>query len=233
MRRKSVRQILESIGRLRATVRSERVRIGRRLAERLAAPTRAAQAYSLVLAHLEAELAAIETDLAAAEDAYGNLKHRPAELRRRRDRAALKLYERLAPLRRLLSGLPELRSTGIVGSTPSAPRPLVEQTAQTVAFLRQLERDPPPPMHGVIIDPGAAAEDLEAAGGRLGALLEELKGAEAQATAARAEAERALAHAKSVAPFVMQALEGLAGLAHVAASAGGSGVAVGRQDHCA
>ncbi len=142
------------------------------------------------------------------------MKHRPAELRRRRDRVALDLYERLAPLRRLLSGLPELRSSGIVGSTPSAPRPLVEQTAETVAFLRQLERDPPPPIHGVIIDPGAAAEELEAAGGRLEAVLKELEGAEAQATAARAEAERTLAHAKSVAPFVMQALEGLAGLAH-------------------
>ncbi len=148
MRRKSVRQILKSIGALRATVRSERDRIGRRLADRLAAPTHAAEGYSLVLTHLEAELAAIETDLAAAEDAYANLKHRPAELRRRRDRAALKLYERLAPLRRLLSRLPELRSAGIVGSTPSAPRSLVEQTTQTVAFLRQLERDPPPRRRG-------------------------------------------------------------------------------------
>ncbi len=57
-------------------------------------------------------------------------------------------------------------------------------------------------------------------------VLEELEGAEAQATVARAEAVRALAHAKSVAPWVMQALKGLAGLAHVAASAGGSGVAL-------
>ncbi len=167
MRRKSVRQILKSIGRLRATLRTERDRIGRRLAERLAAPTRAAQGYSLVLAHLEAELAAIETELAAAEDAYAKVKHLPAELRRRRDRAAAQLYKLQAPLRRLLSGLPELRSAGIVGSTPSGPRPLVEQTVQTVAFLRQLERDPPPPIRGVIIDPGAAAEDLEAAGGRV------------------------------------------------------------------
>ncbi len=48
MRRKSVRDLLQSLGRLRATVEAERARIARDLARRLAAPPGAAPAYRAV-----------------------------------------------------------------------------------------------------------------------------------------------------------------------------------------
>ncbi len=220
MRRKSVRKVLKSIAQLRATLRSERDRIGGRLGQRLGAPIGAAQAYRTVLEHLEAELAALDTDLADAEDAYARVKQRLAELRQRRGRAASGLYKLHAPVQRLLASFPEGRGAGIVGLTAAAPRPLAEQAARTVDFLRQLEHAPPPPIRGIIIDPGAAASDLEAAGGRLEAVLEELEGAEARAAAARAEAETVIAHAGSVAPWVTRAIEGLAGLSR-ASSVGG------------
>ncbi len=189
----------------------------RRLAERLAAPVSAAHAYPPVLGHLDAELAALESDLGAAEDAYGTVKQRAAGLRRRRDRAVADLYRLHAPLQRLLISLPELRDAGIalivgndvyrrswrtnnpwtrawcVGPTPKAPRPLADQAARTVDLLRQLQRDPPPPIRGVIIDPGAAAADLEGATERLAAVLEEFEVVEARAVAARAEAEATIA----------------------------------------
>ncbi len=82
--RKKVRQILQSLGRLSATVEAERYRITRDLARRLAAPPLAAEAYPAVLDHLQAELLALETDLSAAEDAYVEAQARPKELSQRR-----------------------------------------------------------------------------------------------------------------------------------------------------
>ncbi len=220
MRRKSVRLFLKGIGELRATLEAQCARIGRRLAARLAAPPRAAQAYPPVLEHLETELAALEAGLAAAEDAYGTVKQQLAELRSRRDCAARKLSGMHAPLQRLIADFPGFRSDAVGRRTPAAPRLLFDQAAGTVDFLRQLERDPAPPILGVSLDPAAAATELEAARARLGLLLDELEATDARAAAAREDADAAISHAESVAPWVTQAIEGLAGLAQVASVGG-------------
>ncbi len=204
-RRKPARELLRSLRRLRATVEVERARIARDLAGRLAAPPGVAGAYSPVLAHLEAELLVLETDLAAAEDAYVEKKQLPIELRRRRHDAFAVLYETHGPLRRLLATFPDARCAGYVAQTPRDPRVLVAEAEDTVDFLRALERDPPPPSRGVSMQPGVVAADLDGKRRRLETELDELEAAEA-----------ALARAERVGPWVVQAIEGLAGLAGLA-----------------
>ncbi len=215
MRRKSVRLLLKGIGELRTTLKAQRARIGRRLATRLAAPPGVGPAYGPVLQHLEAELVALETDLAAAEDRYALVKQRPCELRRKRDAVVAELHQILRPLKRLLATISDAWKYAGTGSTPASPLELAADASSTVDFLRQLERDPPPPVLGVSLDPGAAAADLEAARLRLESVLEVLPAAESDAVAAREKAAAAMEHAKNVAPWVAQAIEGLAGLAQV------------------
>ncbi len=171
--------------------------------------------YYSVLAHLQAELLVLETDLAAAEDAYVEKKQLPFELRPRRDAAFSQLYETHGPLRRLLATFPDVRCAGYVAQTPRDPRVLVAEAEDTVDFLRALERDPPPPSRGVSMQPGVVAADLDGKRRRLETALDELDAAEAVVRAAREEAEAALARAERVGPWVVQTIEGLAGLAAV------------------
>lgn len=212
MRRKSVRALLKSIGQLRATVAAERALIARRLAARPAAPPAAAGAYPLVLEHLGAELLALETGLATAEDGYAMVKQLPADLRRERDRAATRLHKLHGPLRRLLGNFFEVPGPGSAGRALRGPHRLVAEAAWTLGLLRRLERDPPPPVRGICLDPGAAADELETAHDRLESVLDELDAAEARAAVARADTEAAVAQAESVVPWLTRALEGLAGL---------------------
>ncbi len=210
--RKSVRDLVSAIGRLRATIEVQRHRIARRLGERLAASPRAAEAYPPVLEHLEAELATLEADLVAAENAYLEAKQRLAGLRRLRERAVRDLHQLHAPLERHLTGIVEMPGGGRGGATRD-PHALVQQAGCTVDVLRVLESDPPPPILGVSLDPAAAAADLGAARERLAAVLGELTAEESDVKLAQAEAEAAIAHCESVAPWVARTLEGLAGLA--------------------
>ncbi len=62
------------------------------------------------------------------------------------------------------------------------------------------------------MDPGAVAADLEVKRRRLETALDELDAAEVGARIAREDAEEALARAERVGPWVVQAIEGLAGL---------------------
>ena len=101
MKRNRVRDLLKSLDRLRRKVETQSARIARGLASRPAAPPGAAGLYAQVLAHLAAELHALETDLGAAEEAYLLAKERPGEPCERRDRAAARLYELHRPLRGL------------------------------------------------------------------------------------------------------------------------------------
>ncbi len=87
------------------------------------------------------------------------------------------------------------------------------EAEDTVEFLRRLEGDPPPPSRGVSMKPGVVAADLEAKCRRLETGLDELEAAEAGVRVAREEAEAALGRAEKVGPWVVQAIEGLAGLA--------------------
>ncbi len=215
-RRKPARELLKTFRRLRGKVEAERARIARDLSGRLAAPPGSAAAYFSVLSHLEAEIVALETDLAAAEDAYVEEKQLPPKLRRRRDYAFSVLYETHGPLRRLLATFPDVRCAVLDAQTPRDPRALVAEAEETVEFLRRLEGDPPPPSRGVSMDPGVVAADLEVKHRRLESALDELEAAELGVRVAREEAEAALARAERVGPWVVQAIEGLAGLAGAA-----------------
>lgn len=154
-----------------------------------------------------------------------DVNDRPGELRRERDRAVAVLYKLHAPLPSLLANFFEIGSAGIGARRLKEPRALAQQATSTVACLRQLERDPPPPIRGLCLDPGAAAAELAAARDRLEAVLDELDAAEACAVAARQDADAAVAHTQSVAPWVVQTVEGLAGLAQ--AGCVGVGVSAG------
>ncbi len=189
--RKPARELLKSLRRLRCTVEAERARIARHLAGRLAAPPGSAGAYLSVLAHLEAELLALEADLAAAEHAYLEKKQLPPKLRRYRDVAFAELYDTHGPLRRLLATFPDVRCAGFVAQTPRDPRALVAEASETVDFLRRLEGDPPPPSGGVSMEPGVVAADLKVKHRPLETVLDELEAAEAGARVAREEAEAA------------------------------------------
>ncbi len=63
------------------------------------------------------------------------------------------------------------------------------------------------------MEPGVVAADLEVKSRRLETVLDELEAAELGVRVAREEAEAALARAERVGPWVVQAIEGLAGLA--------------------
>ncbi len=217
MRRKSVRDLLQSLAQLRATVEAERARLARDLGRRLAAPPGAAPAYRAVFEHLEAELLALESQLAAAEDAYAAEKPRPGKLRERRNRTAAQLHALHGPLRRLLATFPCIESAGLTTQTPRDPQLLVAQASETLHLLRRFERDPPPPSRGVIMDPAAVAAELEVGCRRLKTVLADLEVAQARTRAAREEAQSAIARTEEVGPWVTRTLEGLAGLARVGA----------------
>ncbi len=213
MRRKLAQKLLKSLGRLRSTTRLYRDDIARDLGRRLAAPHAAVVAYRPVLQHLEAEITALELDLARAEDAYAAEKERPAELRERRRRAAAGLYQLHSPLRRLLAVFPEIEVAGIASETPKDPHAMVLQAGWTIDFLRQLEGDPPPPSRGLSIEPGTVAGQLEDARRELAEVLVELELAEDRTRVAREEAEAAIERCQTVGSWVTQVIEGLAGLA--------------------
>ncbi len=162
---------------------------------------------------MEDELAALVTDLATAEDRYVAAKELLREVRGRRDGAVAALRGPLQSLLRLLTSLSETWNFAVNGSVPPDPQGLVEEAPLIIDLLRRLERDPPPPVLGVSLDAGVAAADLEAARDRLKGVLAELAEAESGAVATRQQADAAMAHTKNVAPWVIQAIEGLAGLA--------------------
>ncbi len=222
MRRKSVRTMLKSIGRLRKNFAFERERIVGRLAGRLVAPPGAARSYPAVLEHMEAELAALEADVAAAEDEYVVAKARARQVRSRRDEAAVTVHVVQQPLHRLLASVSERWSHFGIGSNPADPYSLVVEASSTIDFLHELERNPKPPVFGIRLDATAAARELETERKCLEAVIAELAEAESDVRFTQSKADAAIAHAKEVAPWVVQTIQGLAGLAQVRCVAKGN-----------
>ncbi len=210
-KREAVGDLVGTIGRMRGLLRSARDPIARGLAARPAAPAGAEGAYRAVFEHLEAEVAAGERALAAAEDARAAAELRPVELRQERDEAASELSRLVARLQRILVTLPLLGDGELAAGAPAAPVELPAAARSLVELLRRLERDPPP-VFGWSLEAGAAAAELETGSWRLEALVEELGTAEAAVVPARQEVMREVGRTDRVASAVSEAMQGLAGL---------------------
>ncbi len=212
MRRKPVQKLLERIGRQRTRLGSSRERIVDRLAARPTAPRGAARADGLVLDHLDAELATVESTVAAAEDAYVLASRRVTELREERDTATGYLRELYRPIPSLLGGLP-LRGAPVLAVNPGSPAALAHHIPKAIEVLRDLDRDSPPRLIGLRIDTGVLADELETALAPLEAAFRAVDDASAELKLARARAHRAFEPAPPVVKWVSTALDGLRSLA--------------------
>ncbi len=227
-KREAVGNLLGTIRRMRAILRSARVPMARDLDARRPAPAGIRGAYLSVFEHFEAEVAAGERDLAAAEAARAAAELRPVELRQRRDQVASELSRLLARLQRFLVTLPLLGDGGLAAGTPASPVELAAAAERVVELLRRLYcfacppagGPDPPPMFGVCFEAGAAAAELETASWRLEALLEELGTAEAAVVPARQEVMRVVRRTDRVAEAISEAMQGLAALAEDQSGAG-------------
>ncbi len=208
--RKPAARRLKSIARLRSLFRTSREALATALARRSAATGGEAVAYDPLFDHLDAELAAAERHLAAAEDAYHRDRAETSNLRLRRDEAAAELYAHQRPTRRLLLHLG--RAPEIAESTPRAAAALARQTRLTLGLLRHLEGRPQP-TEGVEIHHRALAARLQPRLARLEDLCDALLSARAVTAATCEQADGALAAADRVVPGVARSLEGLYRLA--------------------
>ncbi len=181
-------------------------------AARPTAPPGAAAAYGLVLDHLDAELATVETGIAATEDAYVRARERITKSRRERNRAADDLREQYSGIQRALNRLP-VKGGEIFAVTPGSPAALAHHMPLAIDVLRDLARQPPLKFIGVTIDAAVLADGLEAALGPLKGGLRALIEAESEVKIARARADEAFAPAEPVVKWVSEALGGLRGLA--------------------
>ncbi len=213
--RKSARDLLKSIARLRSTLDGHRPRLSRRLAERPAVAADPTGAFDPVFDHFDAELAVANRELTAAEHAYAVAEQRARKLGRDRQEEAAELHGRHAAVERFCRSQPGLRRVVLVGPTPEEPAALVQQAEQTVGFLRELEKaeDAPLLTPGFSLDAGAVAEELADGLPRLEAAMVALDHARSDVAYARDRANRAFAEAGEVASWVAAALVGISGLA--------------------
>ncbi len=208
MKRKPARQLLERAARRRATLRTSGARLAQRLSARAGAPPELVRAYDLVLDHLAAELAAVESGVTAAEDAYIAARERAAGCRKERDRSATYLRESYLRIRRVLGRLP-IQGAEILAVRADSPEALAHHMPLAIAALRALDREPAPKLIGVTVDAGVLAGDLETALAPLKARLRALYEARTELKIARAGADEALGSAQPVVKWVSQALAGL------------------------
>ncbi len=228
--RKASRKLLKSIAKFRTRLQADRADLARLLAARPAAeriaPLAAAtpvplegSIYDPVFDHLDAELAAAETELAAAEKAHFAGQEDLVLLRRKLELANSNLSARHATIERFCRSQPGLKGGGIVASTPKDPDALAYQAWLTLEFLRSLEadaaagRNPPALAPGVSIDAGVVAKDLEAGLPPLEAATTAVVEARSANVMALARADQSLAEAERLLTWVTGVLENLRGLA--------------------
>lgn len=205
--RKSVTKLLSSITRQRRRLLRSGALIGARLASRPVAPS--AFDYAPVFDHLDAELAAAQCSVHAAEANWSLGQSEVDERREDRDRAFARLRDLHAPVPRLLR---HLKVPMPPSGTAASPEALACQVARTVYVLRRLEPEPPAPVGGVSLDPGPLAEQLETHSRRLEDQLRALSLAESQLKVSRPKADDAFASAGRVLSWVSRTIESLEGL---------------------
>ena len=145
-------------------IRVSGVGLSRRLARRPAAPRAGSFSYRPVFEHWDGELAAVERELATAEDAYVHDKLRLVGLRQDRDEAGSSLYGEQMRLQGLLGALLEpgvLGAAGIAGSVPQGGIELVRRVECMVWLVRDLGSTGRWPLAWVGVDAGVIAGLLE------------------------------------------------------------------------
>ncbi len=213
MRRKDVTNRKTSIAEVRASVHAHRGRIGRQLEERPAAPGEAAysQAY---FDHMDAELAAVESDLVQAEDQHVRKQIQVSQVRKQTDEIASAVYDKQTAARQILVGLygseHQFELAAVSGKTPQGPTTLPEQVDQTVKLLRNPEGEVPAKrVGGVDVDFTGLADDLETGLGQYRSSRVELERRRKEADATRLEANLAIEAYDQVFPWVASSLQGL------------------------
>ena len=217
MRRKAALERLQAIARLRAVLRSSGDSLACQLARRTAAPGEEGFSYRPVIAHLHAELAAVEQELTAAEDGLADRKSRCSGLRQDQADAACRLYRRQDRTRKLLLALPDgrhhLKHAGLAAAPPQAAPLLIRHAARMVDLLRKLERTAPQPTAGLTLDYRDLADNLTADLDKLRAAFVDVEEARPDVTISRWRANEAIAEADHVLPCVARILENLSRLA--------------------
>ncbi len=211
--RKASSKLLRTIAQAHWMIGYWRESLCRELAERPAAPRRAARGYGMLLDHFDAELAVVAQKVGDAERRYAEEKVRPHKLRLVRDFHAAELGDLHKPLPRFLGSRPELTGCHVVRPAPKAREGLARQVERTLDFLRGLDGDVPGPMGGIIFDSAELAGDLETGLRELEASVNALEGAEAEVAFLKDRADTAFGEAKKVASAVVGMMEGLGGLA--------------------
>ncbi|MCP3961162.1 MAG: hypothetical protein GY719_25225 [bacterium] len=216
MRRKAVTKRLKAIARLRSMIRVSGGELSERLARRPAAPRGEGFGYGEVFAHWDAELAAVERELAAAEDAYVRRKELIVTVRGLRDQAISDLYQEQTAVQGLLQSLPDSRELvleGIAGAVPQDSSALALRARRTAVLLRRLQRTGRWRGDKVGVEVANLIEALEEGGRELEMLVSELEDAQAAVDAARCRAEERVAGVDGVVPWITRGLESLCRLA--------------------
>ncbi len=211
MTRKAATQRLTALAKMRQSIRAMGPVLVAQLCERPAAPGGAGAAYRLVLAHLGAELVALERRLDDAERAYTAARLRVDELKNQRQRARSSLARRHRRIKRFLTGFYQRRDLDlarVTGASPDGATALARDVTFTVRFLRRLDQVGPPILE-VTFDAPAMADRLEADAGELRTLIAGVETARAGAVAARSLADRTVAEVGRVAPAISRCAESL------------------------
>ncbi len=212
MMRKATAKRLESIARLRAGIAASRERLGRRLTARPAAPSGEDFSYGPLFDHLDAELAAIERRLQAAELAYGQAEMHLSRARGARNDDAARLYALQCDAKRLLEAAlgsgRELSALGF-GATSRSPQALTLQVKRTIPFLRDLKRVNPLPIVAASFNASAFADRLQTELERVEALSQAAVQADHAAAGSRSDADDAAAEVDRIFPSVLEVFESL------------------------
>ncbi len=211
--RKTARDQLHTLRRLRRLLRSNRTVIARLLAPDPAPGSAERQLFESLFAFLDGELEDFEDDLWQAESLYLAVRERVAKARQVRDRAASDLRAIHTPVYRQLARYPAGERAGISGAAPDTPTRLVYCVPTTIKLLKEMNDEPPPPIGGVKIDPGLLATDLDTGLEALEDALTALDHGNSEVRLALEQANGERSQAKHVTPPVGRVREGLGGLA--------------------
>ena len=216
MRRKAVTRCLDTIRKLRATIRFSGEDLVHRLARRSAASVRESFIYRPVLEHWDAELATVESALSLAEDAYVRDKARLADLRRQRNKAALALreeYNRLHRLLRAVVDLEDLTCADIMTPPPVSATMLPRHVDCAAHLIRDLDREGHWPLSRIGLPAALVAESLAAGASELTDANRALDEAAVDVDLSHSQADDATDAAARVAPWIAKALDSLCRLA--------------------
>ena len=213
MRRKEVTRPLTSIAEVRASMFAHRNEIGRLLDERPTSPEGGGFS-QIYFDQMDAELATVEGNLVAAEDAHVRKQAQVVQARRLSRQLADGIYDKQTAARQILAGTFgsqhafELAATS--GNTPQGPMTLPEQVDQTIKMLRDPAGAlPTVRIRGVELSFSDMADDLEADLAEVKTSREAYDRRRKEVDATRLATNEAIAECQRVFPWVASSLESL------------------------